>query len=384
MLEFINKLTLLEQIVYSTMLITLIYQIGVWLGFSTIATHRHNGKPSTNTPLPAISVIVIIEEGAKWYVQEELVKLLDQQYDGPWEVVVVNDCAGVELSSTLEEMTVRYPMLTHTQLRKDPKFPHSRKIPLMIGIKKSKYENLLFADPSATPRSNKWLSIMARGFIGGDGVLGYTGFTKSTNGLIRASRLMNSMRWLKSAVNYRPYRGIYNNIGYTKDAFFNSRGFTHLRLATGEDDLFIQKIARKRNISIILNPLCSMEQTPYGGVMWWWNEQRYRTFSFRFYPQSVKISVLLELLTKSILLITIALSPFIALQWGGWEYGWTIGAGALVLRELIVWWSTRRVMRRLGEKGMMLSFLLYDIINPITESILSISRRAKVNGSLWK
>ncbi len=384
MVDFFYALSLIEQITFGVILLTLLYQVILWMGFSVIATHRHHSRLAKDETPPPISVIVIVGEESQWYIDNELEKLLTQQYDALWEVVVVNDCGGVEVSSALDDMKARYDKLQYTELRKDPKFPHSRKVPLFIGVKKAKYENLLFADINASVRSQKWLSVMARGFVGGNVVIGYTGFDAKTNGFIRSSRLMSSMRWLRDAVNDKPYRGIYNNYGYTKTTFFGSKGFSHLRLSIGEDDLFVQKVAKRSNVSVILNPLCTVEQHPYGGVGWWWNEQRYRSYAFKFYPSRVKRSVFLELFTKTLFLLAIALTPILSFVLGGWEYMWAVGAGAFLLREWSVVWSVRRVMKRLGEKRMMFVFLIYELLNPITETILAISRRVKVNSELWK
>lgn len=377
--EFFSLLNTAEQIIYGVLLFTTLYQVFVWIGFSVIAAHRHHGKVKPNEPLPAVSVVVVIEEGQEWYAEEELDKLLTQQYDGDWEVIVVNDCAGAELSCTLASKAAQYPVLRYTELKTDPRFRHSRKIPLLVGIKAATKPNILIADPSASPISERWLSIMARGFVGAQIVIGYTGFDKGTSGMIRASRFYTSIRYLRAAVTGRAYRGIYNNIGYGKDLYFASRGFTHLRLALGEDDLFIQKIAPRASVGIMLNPHATMRQHAYGGIRWWWRAQRYYSYSFRYYPARVKFNIALELIVRTLFFSAVGATAFIT-----WQWGWTIGVGAFVLRELVLLWSSRRIARRLGEKRLLLPLLVYDLIAPITESVLAISRRMIVSKGVWK
>ncbi len=384
MLEFIQSLSLLEQITYGTLLLTLLYQIVVWLGFSAIATHRHHSRLKKGDPLPAISIVVVVTESSKWFIEDGLNELLTQDYDGEWEVVVVNDWGGVEVTNELELMAATNSRLRFTELKKNPKFPHSRKIPLMLGIKAANYPNLLFSDPTVSPRSNKWLKIMSGGFIGSSAVIGYTGFRPGTSGFIRSSRLMSSIRYLNAAVAESPYRGIYNNMGYTKDFFFSSKGFTHLRLATGEDDLFLQRASKGQDVSVILNPLCTAEQYPSGGLWWWWNEQRYRTFSYKYYPASVRIKIFVELLTKALFFAAVALCIISSLAWDGWQWGYIVGGVAWLLRTFVMMRTLGRICKRLGEKRLALPFMLYDLLNPITETLLSISRRVKVNQELWK
>lgn len=377
--QFFAQLSTAELIIYGILLFTTLYEVFVWIGFSVIAAHRHHGRLKAGDPLPAISVVMVIDEGSQWYAQEEIDKLLLQQYDGSWELIVVNDCAGADLSDTLAIKKAQFPHLRYTELKTDHRFAHSRKIPLLVGIKAASQPHILITDPSSSPSSDKWLSIMARGFVGADIVIGYTGFEKGTSGFIRASRFYSSLRYLRAATAERPYRGIYNNIGYSKDLFFASRGYTHLRLALGEDDLFIQKIARRADVGVMLNPHATMRQRAYGGIRWWWNEQRHYSYSFRYYPRSVKFTIGAELIIRTLFFAAVGCTAITT-----WKWGWAIGTGAFVLREVVLLWSARRVARRLGEKGMLPSLLLYDIIAPITESLLAISRRVRVAKGVWK
>ncbi len=385
MVQFFLELSDIERVVYTLLLFTFLYQVMVWLSFSVIATHRHRpaAENVSDTP-PAISVVIVVGDGGSWYVESEIEKILSQRYDGEWEVVVVNDCGGVEVSSALSDLQLSSPRLRFTELRKDPKFPHSRKMPLFLGIKAAKFPNIVIADPTASPRSDKWLSIISKGFVGGECVIGYSGFTPDTNKFIRSSRLMSSIRSLTSAVNYRPYKGIFNNIGYSRELFFQLRGYTHLRLATGEDDLFIQKLSEYRDISVILNPKATMEQTAFGGLSWWWNEQRYRTFSRKYYPRSVRFKTFMELFMKFLFFCSVGYIIIDSTLFGGLWWGWIAALSALVVRELVAIWSLRRIMRRLGEKKLLGTFLIYDLLNPITEFFLAISRRVKAPGEIWK
>lgn len=384
MIEFFLGLGVTAQIAYILLILTLLYQLFMWLGFSAIATHRNAPTEKKSEELPSISIVIVVGDGGSWYVESEIEKILEQKYDGEWEVVVVNDCGGVEVGSALSDMELRYPRLRSTELRKDPKFPHSRKIPIFLGVKSAKFPHILIADPTASPRSKRWLHLMSKGFDGASVVVGYSGFEPSTSKFIRSSRLMSSIRSLSSAVADRTYRGIFNNIGYTRDSFFRVKGFTHLRLATGEDDLFVQKLAKSYDVNVVLHPRATMEQTAFGGLRWWWAEQRYRTFSMRYYPASVRFKIFMELLIKVLFFGAVTFVALDSLLWGGVEWGWMVAAGAFVLRELVVVWSVRRIMRRLGEKKLLFAFIIYDIINPLTELLLGISRKIKTPKEVWK
>ncbi|MEG0602277.1 MAG: hypothetical protein RR499_04455 [Mucinivorans sp.] len=375
---FFTQFSTFELSVFGVVLLTFLVQLFTWLGYSLIATHRHHSHSPKGTVPPAISIVVVMEEDFD-FLENRLPKLLAQQYAGDWEIVVVNDCGGSDITDTLEGLAQSCPRLRHTTIRSDDRFKHSRKIPLLIGIKAAQYPNILIADPTAEPASDRWLTLMARGFVGGTIVLGYTGFTDKTNPFIRASRLMTSMRYLKAAIVGNPYRGIFNNIGYTKEVFFRARGFSHLRLTLGEDDLFVQRLAPYCQASIIISPTCAMRQTPYGGLRWWFAEERYRGFSMRYYPLSVRFASFFDLLTRAIFVMGVVVIALLNIP-----YIWAYAAGIFVARELIVLWSAHRVMRRLGERRLMVTFLLYELLAPGLKSVVSISRRVAPPKGVWK
>lgn len=375
---FISQFSVVELSLFGLVAFAFLSQVLTWLGYSLIATHRHTARAEKGATPPAISIVVVIEEDF-YFLEHTLPKLVEQKYAGEWEIVVVNDCGGNEIQDALQALSLNCPRLRHTTLKADDRFKHSRKIPLLIGIKAAAHPNILIADPTATPATDKWLSLMARGFLDGKIVIGYTGFEAGTNRYIRASRLMTSIRYLRAAVMGNPYRGIFNNIGYTKEVFFKSRGFSHLRLALGEDDLFVQKLAPYCDASVIISPSCSMRQTAYGGLRWWFAEQRYRSYSFKFYPSGVKFSIFFELFTKFLLIASLVYMALLPIQ-----YIWIYAVSAFVLRELVVVWSVRRIMMRLGERKLLLVFMLYDLVSPITEMVLGLSRRFRAPSGVWK
>lgn len=379
-MNLLAQYSIYEICIFSTLLVAFLYQLFTWLSFSTVATHRHTHKLAKGEPLPSVTVVVVLGTNGLYYIERGgLQKLLVQTYNGQWEVVVVNDCAGSELTEALEVLAAVNKNLRFTEIKDDIHFKHSRKIPLLVGIKAAKYDNIIIADCNANPISDKWLSVMARGFVGGSIVIGYTGFERGSNIFIRSSRFYTSLRYLRSAVMGNPYRGIYNNIGYTKACFFGTKGYTHLRLALGEDDLFIQKAAKNFAASVMLNPHATMRQTPYGGIGWWWGDQRYHSYAFKFYPFKVRFWIFAEILFRLLFFASVILAALLP-----YPYIWAYVGGLFLLRELILVWGSRRVMKRLGEKRLLFGFIIYDIIEPFTAILLSLSRRLFKPTGVWK
>lgn len=366
--------------------------------FSIVANHRHRFRLKNEGDIPPVSVVVIVDENVD-YIYEELPKLLNQDHPN-YEVVVVNDCGGNEVTNALATLSANNPRLRYTVIKPDDRFKHSRKIALVVGIKAAKHNNLVFTHTNVIPESSKWLTFMARGFVGSEIVISYAGFEPKKGlaaKLIRASWLKTSVGYLSSATKGKAYRGTFYNIGYTKDIFFKSRGYTHLRLALGEDDLFIQKIARQDNVAVIINPHTTVRMPICGGkhsLRWWWNDKRYHSYPFRYYPFRVKVKqFLMEFLKTLFFLTNIAFMTFSILAICGVEIGFSvvfpismlsIVAGFSLLREILLLRGVKKACNRLGEKGFLFGYFIHDKISPITSAILSISRRLKPPQGLWR
>lgn len=364
------------------MLLLFVIQLYYYLGaYGKIPSFRNNRGIRSNIPSEPVSVIVVIRENTFYYIENYLPLLLTQDYD-EFEVVVVDCSYSEEIEKMLEDMAAAYPNMKLTHIRAQHNVEHSAKLALTVGIKASSYENLIFTTVDSFPTSDKWLSLMAKGFISGEVVIGYCGMEQKSgfaNGWMRCSRLMSSVRYLSAAIKGKPYRGISHNIGYLKSLYFYNKGFNYLNLNIGEDDLFIQKLAAGRNVSVVMNPKATMRQIQYGGLGWWNSLCRYLSYSYRYYPYGIKFKTGFELWSRFLFfasvvaLIVLLPSVFKALP-----------AFFLLLRLLIVEMKMWRICQRLGEKKLMRTYAVYDLFSPFTEFALALSRTIRPNKSVWR
>ena len=176
MKEFIDQYPPYQ--IYLTLLLALcaIVQLVYWLRYGRVATHRHSLREPEGAGTPPVSVVVVVADDPE-YVTEHLPKLLTQKHPN-YEVVVVDDGSEIDLTDELVMMQAQYPHLRFTTIKADPVFRHSKKLALTVGIKAARYDNIIFTDADSIPSSDKWLSIMARGFNGGQLVVGYTGIQR--------------------------------------------------------------------------------------------------------------------------------------------------------------------------------------------------------------
>lgn len=357
-------------------------QLHYWLGrYGGLPRFRNNRGIRSQIPSPPVSVVVVIRENGYYFIENYLPLLLGQRYD-EFEVIAVDCSYDEEIGELLHEKSLACSRLHVTAIKQQRSAGHGTKLALTVGIKACSYEHIVFTTTDCYPSSDKWLSLMAKGFINGDIVIGYCGIERRkglANRLIRCSRLAGSVRWLSAATRGRAYRGIAGNIGYTKSLYFESRGFNYLNMEIGDDDLFIQKIATPDNVSVVMNPAATMRQVPFGGLGWWRAVRRFYAYSFRYYPARVKRSVRTELSSR---LLFFALSaaaalllplPLIA-----------VPLSLVLIRLLLLELKIRRIGRRVGERGLAWAYILHDFWAPVGEFALALGNRIRPNRKIWR
>lgn len=350
--------------------------------YARIPSFRNSKRADSDTEDIAVSVVVVVKEDF-YYINDILPRVLAQDYDR-FEVVVVDLGSNEEFSDALSQIAARNNNLHVTKVRQhqQQRFVISNKMALNIGIKAASYQNIIITTVDACPESDKWLALMAKGFINGEVVIGYCGVERKkgfANKIIRSSRLMLSVRYLSSAMRHKTYRGVIQNLGFTKNIYFKANGFNHLNLNAGEDDLFIQKIATPQNTSIVISPKATMRQQQWDGLGWWYNVRKFLSFSYKFYPQEIKNFIQWELGSRLLFFVS-ALTGMIFMPM---EFKIAV-ATVVVLRLVVVWFEMWRVRKRLGEGGLAWALMIYDLLAPISELRLWISRTFRPSNGIWR
>lgn len=351
--------TALAAIIIVLFLVQIFYHVVIYGRVARFRNARRRKKLDTEPP---ISVIVPIFSEDYTYIDERLPLLLGQNYAATFEVVLVYVGSDSDFYEELTRKRLLYPNLAITKIEYNPRFPISTKMAINVGIKSARNEHVIITTTSAVPASEQWLAMMGKAFMRGDIVLGYSGLEQTggvTNYLMRMSRLLLSTYWLAQAAVGHTYRGSRHNLGFTKSLYFGAKGFTHLNMNIGEEDLFIQKIATKNNVSIALIGKGSMIEHPWGGLKWWISELRHYGEAYRFYPHSARNAVEWELGSQILFFLT----SLIALIFMPLEFK----AGVLVLiliRYIAVVSRMHSIAKRVGEKGVALRYFMFDLFNP--------------------
>ena len=344
-------------------LVNIVYEI---LIYGRIASYRMMKRRKIRDTEPPVSVVVTLFAEDWDYLDSTLVNLLTQDYH-QFEVVVVYVGNNSDFFTDLKTLQSHYPLLTPVHIACSPRYPVSTKIALNVGIKSAKYDCIITTSSDATPKSNRWLSLLAKGFMYGDIVLGYCGIAREKgfkNFIFRAYQFAISTAWISAATRRRAYAASRNAFGYTKELYFGARGFNHLDMDIGEDDLFLQKIATPDNVSVVLSPSASCTERIWGGWSWWWLRVRRLHTTRRYYTVKTSSEARIELIFRVLFFLgafaVIALLPL------------------LVVRYLIVLLILSRNARRIGERGLVGLHFIYDFIEPTIRLFIAMCSRKRL------
>lgn len=215
-------------------------------------------KP-TLAEIPQLPVsVVICARNEEENLKNNLELILNQNYPD-FEVIVVNDCSNDDSEWVLKALKARYLNLHVVTLKEDNRFKHGKKFAVTIGIKAAKHQTLVFTDADCRPASDQWLAHMSGAFNEGvEIVLGYSPYVRLKgflNSFIRFETFHTALSYLSHALKRNPYMGVGRNLAYRKNLFFKGKGFaSHMHIPSGDDDLFVNQNATKRNTAICVHP----------------------------------------------------------------------------------------------------------------------------------
>lgn len=317
----------------------------------------YSTQPRRSSQTHPVSVIICARDEAANLAQY-LPGVLVQDYPTTHEVIVVNDNSYDDSKYLLEEFRKSYKQLNPVELIQEAKLIPGKKYPLSVGIKTAKYEIVLLTDADCVPVSDKWISSMQSSYLNEtEIVLGYGAFFKKKNLLnkiIRWEAFHAALQYFSYALAGIPYMGVGRNLSYKKSVFFRHKGFSsHNNIPGGDDDLFINMAANKKNTRINIDPESfTISKTPSTWKQWWWQKNRHYTTG-KFYKPLHKF--LLGLYSFShFLFYPLLITSCIFFNW---QYALYI-FGLRILIQGIVYY---RAMHKLNEKDLWPLFIFFDL-----------------------
>ena len=223
----------------------------IWGG---LAGFKSNEIPDYNT---SISLIIAARDEER-NLKQNLELWLGQNHNS-FEVIVVDDCSYDNTQYFLNELQRKFQHLQVVNLDETKIFKGGKKHALSLAIKAAQFERVLFTDADCKPSSKDWLALMNAQFTDQKEIILGMGLYEKKKGLlnylIRMDALQIAIQYLGTAARGFPYMGVGRNLAYKKQLFFDVGGFKkHIDIKWGDDDLFINQIAKSNNTTICAIP----------------------------------------------------------------------------------------------------------------------------------
>lgn len=306
-----------------------------------------------------ISVVICAKNEAA-QLKKNLRSILEQDYP-EFEVIVVNDCSEDDSADYLYAMAAQYPRLQIRDIKQSSKIIQGKKYPLTLGIKAAVYNKVLLTDADCVPSSNQWIKLMAAAYVNNDKdiVIGYAPYEKKAgflNKCIRFETFYSALQYLSFAKSGLAYMGVGRNLSYKKKLFFENNVFVKRpELFSGDDDLFINAVAKNNNTTLQLAKESFMLSAPKTKWEDWAHQKQRHLSTARHYKLLHRFLLVVlpvtHILFYIFLLLLVVYSPY-------WQYALALLFGRWFIEGVIFY----PAMKRLNEKDIFLLFPVFDIL----------------------
>src|SRR6478736_3807710 len=346
-------LTIIFVLFICIVAIQLFYYMVVFGKFAFVKAKKNNPKR-----IP-VSVIVCAKNE-----QENVTKfipILATQNYPDYEIVLIDDASSDETLEVFEAFEKQYNNIRIVKVANNEAFWGNKKFALTLGIKAARKEYLLFTDADCYPTSENWIAEMSSNFtMQKTIVLGYGAYEKIANSflnkIIRFETLLCAVQYFSWAKIGKPYMGVGRNLAYKREEFFKVDGYRdHMKIRSGDDDLFINQVATKKNTTICDTQesfTYSKAKTSFGS---WFTQKRRHVAVAKYYKSfdSMQLSVFYASQLLFILL------PIILLAF---QFQWIIVLGLIAFRYIFTWITLGFSAGKLKEKDVMYWFPIIELV----------------------
>ncbi len=309
----------------------------------------------TSTAYP-VSVLVCAKNEAK-NLKKHIPLWLDQQYPD-FELVLINDASTDETQEVMERFAAVDPRIKIVNIENNEAFWGSKKYALTLGIKKAQHKRMLFTDADCYPASTSWISEMASCFsIKKQLILGYGAYKKTKgllNAIIRFETVMTAVQYFSFAKAGMPYMGVGRNLGYTSNLYYENNGFmSHIKILSGDDDLFVNEVATKTNTALCYQPNAFTHSIAKETWKEWRHQKKRHGSTAKFYKAHHKIL----LAGYYIFNLSFWLAAVAGLCFSGWETILIVILFRFIFQYLVVGIAAKK----LKETGLIIFLPLLDL-----------------------
>lgn len=258
---------------------------------------KHQNDNILERQWQGVSLIVCARSELK-NLQVLIPALLDMDYPN-FELIIVDDASWDGSTRYLEELQKTDERLKVVFVTEDMKKQYvGKKLALSLGLKAAKNELILLCDADCMPASRHWIKHMVQAYHVNPSteiVLGYSPFERTgsfVNLIARMENAYTGASYLSYALKGDPYMGVGRNLSYRRSLFFKNKGFaSHLHIAPGDDDLFINEVANSNNTAICCHPdafVMTASKMTFGE---WFQQKKRHNFAGKYYKKSHQVKL---------------------------------------------------------------------------------------------
>lgn len=322
-------------------------------------------QPQEITPkrIPVSVIVCAKNEAEKVKV---FVPLLAEQDYPDFEIVLIDDASSDETLDLFEAFEKQYSNVRLVKVANNEAFWGNKKYALTLGIKAARKDYLLFTDADCYPATKDWITNMTSRFtMNRTIVLGYGAYEKVKksflNKIIRFDNMLTATQHFAWAKVGSPFSGEGRNLAYKKDEFFKVNGYIdHMSIRMGEDALFLNQAATKKNVTVCYTPESFTYSEPKKTFGAWRKQKRRQVFIAKFF-RPLDIFQLRLFFLSQLLFIVLAIVLF-ALQ-----YNWMFMGPVVVIRYLGSWLTMGYSAAKLKEKDTVYWYPVIEIILTFTQ-----------------
>jgi hypothetical protein len=133
-----------------------------------------------------------------------------------------------------------------------------------------------------------------------------------------------------------------------------------MKIRSGDDDLFINQVASKKNTTICFSPESFTYSAPKTSYKAWFTQKRRHVATAKYYKTFDKIQLTLFYLSQLLFLV---LAPVLL----AFQFQWIIVLSIIVFRYLFTWVTLGLSAGKLNEKDVMHWFPIIEIILVFTQ-----------------
>jgi glycosyltransferase involved in cell wall biosynthesis len=363
-LEFNNWIDYLVAVYLGSFVVQLFYYLFI---FSRLAFFKSKENNVETIPVS----VIICAKNERDNLLEFLPNYLSQDYP-IFEIIVVNDSSVDDTDDVLRAFALQYKTLKIVNVPDTDRFYGSKKFALTLGIKAAQYDHVLLTDADCKPSSPNWIRLMSQYAKKKGVVLGFGAYERKKgllNKLIRFETFYTALQYLSFSQAKLPYMGVGRNLGYQSELFFKNKGFaSHHHILSGDDDLFINEIANRKNTQIVIDADAHTVSNANNTYKGWFRQKRRHFLTGTHYKFKHKVMLGLLQLSQLIFIglfiaLVIMVKPFYLIL------------GVFAFRYLVQMLIFKLSANKIGGKDLIILSPLYELFFMIFNPILVISNQ---------